>query len=328
MDWRSITVVQMGMSLVDLVVIFFLAVVGANLGSFLNVVAHRVPLGMSVVFGGSRCPACGQAIRSRDNLPVLGWLLLRGRCRDCLVPIPVRYPFVEAVAGVLIGAVASVELLSGGLTLPLGNGVTQDRWWRGVDDLLFHPNGRLVGMCLLHGAGLVTLLAWALLEHDRQRLPVRWGGVTFGLLLGVAAAFPWLQPVPAWPTAHAMLPLPAWQVAGLGCLIGILAGWLLGGLFAAVRAAGPFVGQGLALVGGLCGWQAVVTVSLLGLVVMLSRCGVQRLFPRRPATYADWRCRLLLADLVVALTLQLLSWRWLDQGMTALLGRLSAGTGG
>lgn len=323
MNWQSITVLQMGMSLVDLVVILFLAVVGANLGSFLNVVAHRVPLGISVVFGGSRCPACDQAIRSRDNLPVLGWLLLRGRCRDCLVPISIRYPFVEAAAGIVIGAVASLELLSGGLTLPLGNAVTQGRWWRGVDNLLFHPNGRLLGICLFHVAGQVTLLAWALLEYDRQRTPVRWGAVTFGLLLGLAAACPWLQPVPVWPTVSDLLPLPAWRLAWLSCLIGILVGWLLGGLLTAVRAASPFVGQGLALVGGICGWQAVVTVSLLGLTVMLIRSNVQLLVTKRALVRTVWPSRLLLADLVVALTVQLLSWRWLDQGMTALISRFS-----
>lgn len=69
---------------------------GLLIGSFLNVVIHRVPRGESVVRPPSACPACGTQIRPRDNLPVLGWIVLRGRCRDCGEPISVRYPSVEA----------------------------------------------------------------------------------------------------------------------------------------------------------------------------------------------------------------------------------------
>jgi leader peptidase (prepilin peptidase)/N-methyltransferase len=74
---------------------------GLLAGSFANVVIHRVPRGESTVRPGSRCPACGEGIAARDNLPVVGWLLLRGRCRSCATAIPVRYPLVEAAMGVL-----------------------------------------------------------------------------------------------------------------------------------------------------------------------------------------------------------------------------------
>jgi leader peptidase (prepilin peptidase)/N-methyltransferase len=83
--------------------------VGLLIGSFVNVVAYRVPAGLSVVRPRSACPACGHVVRERDNVPVLSWLLLRGRCRDCAVPIPVRYPAVEAFTAVLFAAVATVE---------------------------------------------------------------------------------------------------------------------------------------------------------------------------------------------------------------------------
>ncbi len=79
---------------------------GAVLGSFLNVVAHRLPLKQSVVSPRSRCPHCETQIRSFDNVPVFSWLLLRGRCRDCSEPIPARYPLVELGTGVLLAAVA------------------------------------------------------------------------------------------------------------------------------------------------------------------------------------------------------------------------------
>ena len=78
-----------------------LACFGLLIGSFLNVVVHRVPAGLSLMRPGSACPACGHAIRPYDNIPVFSWLLLRGRCRDCSAPIPRRYPLVEAGTGAL-----------------------------------------------------------------------------------------------------------------------------------------------------------------------------------------------------------------------------------
>jgi len=82
------------------------ALFGAVVGSFLNVVIHRLPAGESVVFPGSRCPRCGAPIRARDNVPVLGWIALRGRCRDCREPIDPRYPLVELANALLWGALA------------------------------------------------------------------------------------------------------------------------------------------------------------------------------------------------------------------------------
>ncbi len=82
------------------------AVLGLVIGSFLNVVVWRVPRGESVVRPGSHCPRCGRQIRGRDNVPVLSWLLLRGRCRDCGEPISARYPAVELVTGALFAVMA------------------------------------------------------------------------------------------------------------------------------------------------------------------------------------------------------------------------------
>src|SRR5438105_2042058 len=80
---------------------------GLLVGSFLNVVIWRVPRKLSVVQPPSHCPQCETPIRPRDNVPVLSWLLLRGKCRHCGNPIPVRYPLVEASCGVLFAAVAT-----------------------------------------------------------------------------------------------------------------------------------------------------------------------------------------------------------------------------
>ena len=80
-------------------------VFGLAVGSFVNVVIYRVPRGESIVSPASRCPSCGGPIRHRHNVPVLGWLLLRGRCYDCKAPISARYPLVEVATGVLFAAV-------------------------------------------------------------------------------------------------------------------------------------------------------------------------------------------------------------------------------
>lgn len=82
------------------------AVFGLLIGSFLNVVVWRVPRGESVVSPPSACPQCAHEIRARDNVPVLSWLVLRGRCRDCSAPISARYPAVELSCGALFAVMA------------------------------------------------------------------------------------------------------------------------------------------------------------------------------------------------------------------------------
>src|SRR5262245_5912029 len=73
--------------------------VGASVGSFLNVVVYRLPRGINLVYPGSRCPSCLHAIRLRDNIPILSWLVLRGRCRDCRAVVSSRYFWVELLMG-------------------------------------------------------------------------------------------------------------------------------------------------------------------------------------------------------------------------------------
>ncbi|WP_308169190.1 prepilin peptidase [Cellulomonas hominis] len=114
-------------------------VLGLAIGSFLNVVVWRVPRGESVVSPGSACPRCGHEIRARDNVPVLSWLLLRGRCRDCGEPISPRYPAVEAGTAVLFATVG---------------------WLAG-------PSWSLPAYLYLAAVGV----ALALIDLDTQRLP-------------------------------------------------------------------------------------------------------------------------------------------------------------
>ena len=77
--------------------------IGAAVGSFLNVCISRIPEGISIVFPASRCPQCGHPIRFYDNIPVVSYLLLKGKCRDCLGGISFRYPLVEGVTAIFAG---------------------------------------------------------------------------------------------------------------------------------------------------------------------------------------------------------------------------------
>ncbi len=95
------------------------AVAGLCLGSFVNVVAYRLPAGLSLVSPGSACPGCGVAIRPYDNVPVISWLALRGHCRACDTEISPRYPLTEAVTGALFVAVVLARGSTPGVWLDL-----------------------------------------------------------------------------------------------------------------------------------------------------------------------------------------------------------------
>ncbi|NNM32502.1 MAG: prepilin peptidase [Gemmatimonadetes bacterium] len=127
--------------------------VGAALGSFLNVCVYRWPNDESVIRPRSRCPGCGTPVRWRDNLPVLGYFLLRGRCRACGVSLSLQYPLVEAMVALLwAGLAASMgphpEVLRGGLflTILLGIALTDARTYIIPDQ--FSLGGMLLGLAL------------------------------------------------------------------------------------------------------------------------------------------------------------------------------------
>jgi leader peptidase (prepilin peptidase) / N-methyltransferase len=98
----------------------FAGVFGAIFGSFLNVVAYRVPRHESVVLPPSHCPACGARVRPYDNIPIVSWLLLRGHCRSCAEPISPRYPLVEALTAVLCVGAVLVHHTAAGIALSVG----------------------------------------------------------------------------------------------------------------------------------------------------------------------------------------------------------------
>jgi prepilin signal peptidase PulO-like enzyme (type II secretory pathway) len=131
--------------------VILVIIVGCCIGSFLNVVIYRLPLGKSLSYPPSHCPKCKSPIRPYDNFPVLGWFLLRGRCRDCREPISPRYPFVEAVSGLIAGSVSCAVFYA----------------HEG------ESNFDLVIISLYYFGLIVTLFAAGMMEIDRNKIPAK-----------------------------------------------------------------------------------------------------------------------------------------------------------
>jgi leader peptidase (prepilin peptidase) / N-methyltransferase len=151
--------------LIDVVLVAWCFWIGSSVGSFLNVVAWRMPRGESIN-GRSYCPRCQAQLRARDNFPVFGWLALGGRCRTCRLPISVRYPIVEGVVGTTITLVAICELYR--LSLPY-----QQVHWHGGPFWAPVVDRSLLMTLLYHVFALATAWAMGLIRMDGQRLPTR-----------------------------------------------------------------------------------------------------------------------------------------------------------
>lgn len=229
----------------EMAMLFFGFTWGAMLGSFINVVVHRVPLGASIVTTPSRCPTCGTSIRPYDNVPVLGWLWLGGRCRSCREPIAATYPLVEAGCGAIVMVLAASELVAGGRWLPAYAG----EYPIGIDRL-FRGDWWLLATCCLHASVALTIVTWSLLDGEGYRVP------SSRLLVAIALA---LAAVSAIPAAR----LPAvWPGVTLPAMVPSLVGLAVGSLFAAVGR-GQAVRWGLPLLGSVLGWQGVIGVAIV-----------------------------------------------------------------
>jgi leader peptidase (prepilin peptidase)/N-methyltransferase len=205
------------------------AVLGLCIGSFLNVVIWRVPRGESIVSPPSACPSCGNAIRPRDNVPVLGWLLLRGKCRDCQHPISARYPVVEALTGVLfavmawrfgaqVALVAYLWLAAAGLALALIDIDTKR-----LPDVITKPSWAVIGVVLL-----VAGLTDSDLHHlQRAALGAVALGAFYALLWLVYPGGMGFGDVKLAPSLGALLAWVSWGALAVGAF----AGFLLGGVF-------------------------------------------------------------------------------------------------
>jgi len=233
---------------------------GAIIGSFLNVVIHRLPREESIVFPNSRCPACATDIKAYDNIPVLSWVVLRGRCRACSAPISARYPGVELLTGLLFGAVFLKDGLS--FALPF--------------DLIF----------------ITMLIALIFIDAEHMILPdaITYPGMVFAILARLALPFltgtPYfddlgpllLGALPGWPT---------WAVSLVGALLGALAGggvlWLIGFVWKRLRGV-EAMGLGdvkmMLMVGAFLGWRLTLLTLFLG-VISGSVTGVLLMLKRR-----------------------------------------------
>jgi leader peptidase (prepilin peptidase)/N-methyltransferase len=220
----------------------YTALVGLIVGSYLNVVIHRLPRGLSTVLPRSRCPGCDALIRPYDNIPLLSWLLLRGKCRFCKTPISWRYPLIEA--------------LTAGLFV--------------LCFLHFGPTAQAPVAALF----CALMVALAAIDVEHFLLPDR---ITYpGIVLGIA-----LQPLLPWArigpgVTGALLGAALGALLGAGILLAVWWGWYL-----LRREEGMGLGdvKMLALIGAFLGWRGVVvalffsalTGALLGLALMAWR---------------------------------------------------------
>jgi leader peptidase (prepilin peptidase) / N-methyltransferase len=231
-------------------------VFGAVIGSFLNVVIHRLPLEESIVFPNSRCPSCGGAIAFYDNIPVLSWVMLGAKCRSCKERISFRYPAVELITAALFVAVAWHAGLSAALPF----------------DLVFAS----------------ALLALVFIDAEHMILPnvITYPGIVFAVVARIAIPYltgtPHFDDIPS--LSHgALANMPIGVVSLAGALIGALIGggslWLMGWTWEKLRGI-EAMGLGdvkmMFMVGAYLGWRltiltifvGVLTGSVIGIALM------------------------------------------------------------
>ncbi len=208
---------------------------GATVGSFLNVVAYRLPLGLNLVTPPSRCPQCETKLTWRENIPVLGWILLRGRCRFCKSPISVEYPLVEFVVGLLFAMAFAMWFMTPSL-LPL----------MGADPEMWKPEWAEAGfkrawpMFFLMLALIGSLVAATLVDAKTFTIPL--GIPWFMMLLGLvvhplyAALYPGPISRPLFPPHDWTIPTGDWTLGTGQVLVSgrTLAGIALGGTIGVV----------------------------------------------------------------------------------------------
>jgi len=221
-------------------------VFGAIIGSFLNVVIHRVPNEESIVFPNSRCPSCGAVIAFYDNIPVLSYVLLGAKCRKCKEHISFRYPAVELLTALLFVGVAWHDKLSPALPF----------------DLVFAS----------------ALLALVFIDAEHMILPnvITYPGIAFALVARVAipliAGTPHFDDIPS--LSHgALAGMPVWVVSLVGALIGALIGggslWLMGWTWEKLRGI-EAMGLGdvkmMFMVGAYLGWRLTILTIFVGVL--------------------------------------------------------------
>lgn len=315
----------------EIIVAAWFFVVGSAIGSFINVVVYRSQRRESII-GSSRCPQCGAAIRWRDNLPIAGWFLLKGKCRDCGQPISFRYPTVEFVTACLFLVLAIAELFSGGANLP-GYAADASAGFAGV---IADTHWPLVRIYTLHIVLLSTLFCWGLIRVDDGAVPPiqMWGM----WLLAIAAVLIWPDVLPLQYTGAAtqasdlFAQADSFRTAVFGFIAAgviyliwtVLYRWVYQA--AEPKAQNTAFAAAITSIGLVLGWQAVVSILFLA---ALSR-GIFTLSSFRSPKL---RSTPLLVDLLLGAVIHLCFWSrlwmlpsWPGAGnsVAALLGAVIA----
>jgi len=269
----------------------FVILLGLMVGSFINVLVARLPLEKSIFWPGSRCFTCYQPIAWTDNLPILGYLRLGGKCRSCGAGFSSRYLWVEIGTALAFFALFAIEVIHPIHKFPAAKPIATG----------FPPLG-FVAVFLYHAFLMSALIAAALIDAEHRIIPpiIPYFGAIVGIVGGALMAWPWPLPpgagaaaIPvgqAWqlPEWHWKIPLgvqpwpfygppPSWAIAGgwklglLSSLIGALAGtlvvrwvkWLFEVGFGK-EALGLGDADLLLMAGAFLGWQPVITALFLG----------------------------------------------------------------
>jgi leader peptidase (prepilin peptidase)/N-methyltransferase len=293
----------------------FVLALGLMIGSFINVVVARLPFEKSVIWPSSRCFACYRKIRLTDNIPILGYLRLGGKCRYCHAPFSSRYLWVEVGTGCAFLALFVAEVVFDWFLLP---GVKYE--FRGFDGAA--PSGRAMAVFAYHACLLAGLIAAAVvdMEHRIIPTPITQIGVAVGVLGGTLMPWPWpwpasadqippdmawylpeaagaiapgVQPWPFWGPTFEFAPAGTWKMGLLTAAVGALVGSLV------VRATKWLFETGLGrealglgdadllmMVGAFLGWQIAVMSLFAGAFAALVLKGLE-VFLREDAPAAD-----------------------------------------
>ena len=206
-------------------------VLGASIGSFINVVVYRLPAGLSVLYPPSRCPNCLNRLKAYDNVPVMGWLWLRGRCRYCKVGISPRYPIVEAVTGLIFVLVFIVFKFS-----PLTIGYWVFCSW---------------------------LLALSIIDLDTMTLPSQLTksglvlGILFQMILGFLPQSNWLESINQLMLAIVAAVLGLWMFDGIA---------RIGTIVFRKDAMGAGDAKLAAMMGAWLGWKHLLLASFIACI--------------------------------------------------------------
>ena len=299
---------------VDVLIASWLFFVGSSIGSFLNVVAWRMPRGVSVN-GRSHCPWCDQRLSWKDNWPVFGWLALAGRCRTCRMPISPRYPIVELAVGLTILFVGWREFYGSGTTLPFHDARL------GSVGALWTPyitQENIITM-VYHVVAIAAAWAMALVRFDGHRLPRKLVGVSLGIVIlpilispGVAVV-PWQVAMNAnWQSDGRYLDAAMRVITGAAAAVLIgrsLARYLSPEADPKINPLGRDTARLMDIIAMLIvpavvvGWQASLAVTNVAVLITYA-------IPIVMPNCRDSLSRLGFG-LTIALTLQLGCWQWL-----------------